>query len=320
VTGSLFSHFNFPIGAAIKSDQLSVEAYRTLALKHYNSYSTELCFKASRVHPQPYDYYWAAADELVRFAQANNKRLHGHALVWNEDLPAWLTSFQGDDKAWTEVLRTHIEEIAGRYRNRIHSWDVANEAFSAEGKLHGYPWQQAIGDKYLADLFNFAHKADPDALLFYNDFDLELNEVKRRAVLEHLTTIRSAGCRVDGIGLQLHLQLTFEAFEELKKTFEEIVEYGFLVHISELDIAIDAPEDTGLLPPFLEQQATLVRKIFDLYSGIPQAHQYGITFWGISDADSWMNFTPGMEKRYPLLFDKNYIPKPALQKLLGAAD
>jgi endo-1,4-beta-xylanase len=314
---SLYKNFNFPVGASIKLDQLITNpSYKALALSQFNSYTTETAFKGSTVHPELNTYNWEEAETLIHFADQHKKRMHGHTLVWQEDLPLWMKNFQGEQNAWTDMLRSHVETIVSHFRGRVKSWDVLNEAFNANGTLSENLWKEHLGETYIAQVFHFAQRADPDARLFYNDFDLEVNPVKRKAVLDHLLQMRSDGCRVDGVGLQLHLDIGFSTFTELETALLEIAAAEFAIHLSEIDVSVNPVAGEMVTEPFFDRQAEVIAQVVEIYNRLPKKNQYGITFWGIGDADSWMRYAPGAEKNYPLLFDDHYRPKKAYEALL----
>lgn len=309
---SLHAAYSFPIGAALNPGQLYTNAaYAAVAARHFNSVTPENIFKPSYLHPEPNRYEWAEADELVAYCQANHKRLHGHTLIWHQQLPRWLPEFVGTPAEWEQVFQEHIQTICRHFRGQVSSWDVVNEAFEADGTLRNTIWRAHLGDGYLEKAFRYAHAADPDAWLFYNDFDLEANPVKRRAVLAWLQTMRQRGAPVHGIGLQLHMSILHPENVQIAEALREVQQSGLLVHLSEVDVATNPLGNAGEpTAERLQRQADKLAFVVRTYGELPRPQQYGVTFWGVSDRDTWIR---GYFHRpdYPLLFDDNYQPKPA---------
>lgn len=311
-TQSLFSVYPFPVGVAINPDELTPNSdYKRIATQHFNSVTPENIFKPSYLHPGPGQYEWTRADQLVAFCQAYNQQLHGHTLIWHQQLPGWMTGFSGSQADWEAMFRDHIQTICRHFRGQVGSWDVVNEAFEADGTLRSTIWSQHLGSSYLEKAFRYAHDADPDALLFYNDYDLESNPVKRRAVLAWLQTMRQRGVPVHGLGLQVHISLVSPENTQLAEALRETQKTGLQLHLSEIDVAIN-PLGQAITPTpaLLQRQADKLAFLVRTYQELPRAQQFGITFWGISDRNTWLRSYYHRDE-YPLLFDDNYQPKPA---------
>lgn len=310
-TDGLYHNAGYPIGVAINPDLLYTDSqYHRIASQQFNSFTAENIFKPFYLHPEPDAYYWEEADKLADYCLTNHKRLHGHTLIWHEQLPEWILNFSGSSSEWEQMFKNHIQTIVAHFRGKVAGWDVVNEAFEDDGTLRNSIWRQKLGDGYIERAFRYAHEADPNALLFYNDFNLESNPAKRRAVLTLLNNIRLRGARIDGIGLQMHVNIYSPGAGEIVKAIEEVAKAGYKVHISELDISINPRgrpiDNTAAL---FQLQAELMTKIVVNYKQLPSRLQYGITMWGISDKDSWIRYYFNRED-FPLLFDSNYVPKP----------
>jgi endo-1,4-beta-xylanase len=312
---SLFQQADFPIGVAINSGELNAnQVYRAIAEKQFNSFTAENIFKAGYLHPAENSFYWQDADSLVNFCVNNNKRLHGHTLIWHDQLPAWIINFTGSSDEWETLYKNHIQTIVSHFRGKVSAWDVVNEAFNEDGSLRNSIWKEKIGDQYIEKAFIYAHEADPDALLFYNDFNLESNSKKRNAVISYCNGLRNRGVIVHGIGLQMHIDIFSDA-AQIAESFNDVAQNGYKVHVSELDISVNSSgQNFTLNSSLFEKQAGLLGKIVINYKQIPPAYQYGITFWGVSDNESWIPLYYSRED-YPLLYDVNYLPKPAYCKL-----
>ncbi|MCT4624817.1 MAG: endo-1,4-beta-xylanase, partial [Schleiferiaceae bacterium] len=238
---------------------------------------------------------------------------------WHNQIPYWMEHYQGSREDWIAMMKTHIQTVVGHYKGKIKAWDVINEGFLSNGTLRNSIWKQNIGPEYLELAFRFAHEADPNALLFYNDFNLALNPVKREAVLRFFKKLKLRGVPIDGIGLQMHIGINFPERTEITRALLETAEEGFLVHISELDVVVNAfgkemPQPSN---EDLNRQADVYSYVFNTFKKLPKHQQYGITIWGVDDGNSWIR--PHFNRNdFPLLFDANYLPKPAYCRLISA--
>ncbi len=291
------------------------QVYRDTVLREFNSITSENVFKAAHIHPAPGDFNWEHTDALAGFCEYHQLRLHGHTLIWGEQLPAWIRNFQGSREEWITLMRTHIQSIISRYRGKIQAWDVINEAIKDDGSFTDNVWHRNIGDDYFELAFLFARQADPGAKLFYNDFSLEFNQYKRRAVLSRINELKERGVTIDGVGVQMHGDIFCGKDLRLADTFTELSQAGLLIHLSEVDIAVNPfNEELHSVEAFLEMQSDLFVHIFSEYKKVPAHLRHGITLWGVGDGDSWIRHLV-RKNEYPLLFDENYGPKPALKKL-----
>lgn len=303
----------FPLGTCIDLRSLRInQQYRALAEDEFESITPELVFKADRIHPSQFLYDFTGADELVAFCAENNKRLHGHTLVWHEQLPSWIQTFPGNAGEWEALLRDHIQTVVSHFKGKTKAWDVVNEAFNDDGTLRNTVWFRNVGPAYIEKAFRYAAEADPEALLFYNDYSLELNPKKRKAVISFLNNLRMRGVKIDGIGLQMHVNIYFPEPSQVAEALKEVQAAGYLVHLSELDVSL------YLKPPLsqisvsqhlLNRQASTAASIIRHYLELPDTLKYGVTFWGVADPHTWLNSRYGV-KDYPLLFDDHYQAKP----------
>ncbi|TCD01982.1 endo-1,4-beta-xylanase [Pedobacter frigidisoli] len=306
----------FPFGAAISAELLRTDPrYKALIIREFKSISTENAMKFGIIHPLENTYNWTDGDEIVAFAQANCIRVHGHTLNWYQDAPDWLKNFDGDKNAWENLLKTHIQTIVKHYKGKVTSWDVVNEAFEDDGRYRNSIWVQKLGTDYIARAFQYAHEADPVALLFYNDYGqeygYEYKGLKRNAILALVNELKSRGVPINGIGLQMHTKYTQSDFD-ISLAISTAAETGLKVHISELDVALNPNFDATLTfsPSLDEMQASKYKAIVKLYNAIPKAQQFGITTWNVTDKDSWV---PVFFKRpdWPLPFNADYHRKAA---------
>ena len=303
----LYQKAPYHIGVAVDVSKLQTNnTYRALVIDQFNSLTPENIFKFEYVHPGENTYDWTDCDYLVNFAKRYGKRLNGHTLVWHSQLPGWIYTFAGN---WDDMLHDHITQVVGRYGAAIQAWDVVNEALNEDGTLRNSIWFQRIGTGYIEKAFAYANNANPNALLFYNDYNLESNPVKLDAAIRLCTQMKLQGIRVDGIGMQMHINGDYPTFTAIMSAAKKVADAGFLVHFSELDMSMNQNRDKqSFSAKDLQNQAARYYGVFDIYNQLDASKQYGITFWGVSDADSWI--AQGRND-IPLLFDDQYKFKPA---------
>jgi endo-1,4-beta-xylanase len=307
---------NFPLGASVNPRMLNEnEAYRNIATSEWTGLTAENHMKMMLVHPAADRFDFSKGDEIVAFAAATDKRMHGHTLVWHNQVPQWMKDFQGDQKAWEVMLKNHIQTVVSHYKGKIAGWDVVNESFLDDGSLRPSIWADHIPD-YIAKSFQWAHESDPDAILFYNDYGQDGKPKKMKAILDLVAELKRRGIPIHGVGLQMHISVDSKR-NELQEVLDKSVETGLKIHLSELDIAVNPKNNPDFVyeEKVAKAQSELFNYIFKSYTKIPAAQQYGITFWNISDKDSWLRGYFKRPKEYPLLFDENYSKKPAYTEL-----
>lgn len=307
----------FPIGAAVKINLLRKNsAYRELIIKQFNSITAENAMKFNSLHPAPDVFRWGDADFLVDFANQNNIRVHGHTLIWSKFNPSWVTSFQGSRSDWEDLLRNHIETVVSHFKGRVASWDVVNEAFDDNGNYKRCIWLDMLGPEYIELAFQYAHEADPDAILFYNDYGQEFGGKKLQAILNMARDFKRRGVPIGGMGLQMHTVLRMQS-EKIAKNLRLIANLGLKVHISELEVSVryNRPASFILDDNLAFAQAQKYSEIFEAYNSIPKWQQFGITTWNVADADSFRN-SKIKNHDFPLLFDLDYKPKAAYRLLM----
>lgn len=306
-SATLYQNAAYKIGAAIDVSRLRNNAlYRNTALREFNSFTPENALKFNRLQKNEGVYDFKDADYFVDFALKNKKRIHGHALLFGESTPDWVKTFKGN---FDSLLVSYINTVVSRYKGSIQSWDVVNEAFDNNGDFKKTIWYEKLGPDYIKKAFIAAHKADPKALLFYNDNQLEFQEKRFYAVLSYLNKMKTEGVTIHGIGSQMHVKEYSYGQNSTDKVFQQLAKNGYLIHISELDVGINK---SGIKRPFLStevnNQMSVYESIVNSYNKVPKALQYGITFWGVSDNDTWLNNHYKLNDA-PLLFDSNYKPK-----------
>ena len=335
----------FRIGAALNPAQFEERDARGAALvkAQFNTISPENVLKWEVVHPRADGYRFEPADRYVAFGEKNHMFIVGHTLVWHNQTPPWV--FQGsngqplDPAALLERLHDHIRTVVGRYKGRIGGWDVVNEALNDDGTLRQTPWLKIIGEDYIAKAFEFAHEADPSAELYYNDYSLE-NEAKRNGAVALVRKLKAQGVPIRAVGSQEHDKLDSPTAEQVDATIAALAALGVKVNITELDIDLlpRATRQTGAdvslnvvarstLNPYTEGLPAavgeqLAKRYADLFA-VFLKHRGTITrvtFWGVTDGDSWLNNWPVRGRTaYPLLFDREGKPKPAFDAVIRLA-
>lgn len=336
----------FLIGTAMSRPHITGTdtAAQPFIAKEFNTVTGENCMKWERIHPEPGKYDFALADTMVAFALRNNIAVIGHTLVWHAQTPAWV--FQDSlgnpltRDALLERLREHITTVVGRYKGKVKGWDVVNEAVNDDGSIRQTKWLQIIGEDYIEKAFQFAHDADPDAELYYNDYNNE-ERVKRAGVIPIIRNLQEKGIRIDGVGIQGHWHLESPDFAIVDESISEYAALGMQVMITEMEInVLPTPawlygadiskigEYKDSLNPYVEGlpdsvQTMLTDRYTELFSLLLKHRESvsRVTFWGVHDGYSWKNGWPIPGRtNYPLLFDRNYEPKPAYYAVIKEAE
>jgi endo-1,4-beta-xylanase len=319
------------IGVAVNQRQVdgSDAVGRQLVTGQFNSMTPENLLKWALVHPEPDRYDFDLSDRYVALGEAHRMFIVGHTLIWHRQTPAWV--FAGADgrpadrAALLERMRAHIQAVVGRYRGRIHGWDVVNEAFEDDGTWRKTPWLAAIGEDYVEKAFEYARAADPGAELYYNDFNL-WKPAKRAAALRLVTELRRRGTRIDGVGEQGHWLIDGPGVAEIEATILDVAGAGLTPMITELDIDVlprnasnpaeSDPYRDGLPQEMQQRLARRYAEVFALFAR-QRAHLRRVTFWGVTDASSWLNNFPIRGRtNHPLLWDRDGRPKPAFDAVV----
>lgn len=315
-TAALKDAAPYYFGAALDVSELrNSEIYTQTVKKEFSSITAENAMKMNVLAPSRNNYSWTDADYLVDFAEANNMRVHGHCLIWYKSLPTWIYTYNGTAEDWKTLLKNYITTVVTRYKGRIASWDVVNEALTDDGKPRDCIWLQKLGWEYVELAFRYAHEADPGAKLFYNDYGQEYSNVKLAAINDTILNMISRGVPVHGIGLQIHSNIGHPT-DRLINAINKTAQTGLIVHVSELDIALNVNTNGEYIvsDADLAAQKLRYRLIASTMRVIPKEQNWGITTWGVGDKDSWMYPNPD----YPLLFDEDYKPKPCHRGVLEA--
>jgi endo-1,4-beta-xylanase len=335
------AHGLFDIGVGLSDRIAEHSADWPLLTTQFNSVTPENCMKPAAVQPTAGAFQFELPDKFVAFAHEHKLRIVGHCLVWAKDdrTPPWF--FQDGDKAVSkEVLlqrmKTYIDTVVGRYRGRIDSWDVVNEALDdGPNDLRPSGWVTACGDEFLVKAFEYAHAADPDAMLIYNDYNNELSG-KREKLIRVIRMLKDRGAPVHAIGLQGHYELDQIPLKDLEATLVAARELGVKVVVSELDIDVVLrgrwwadggkyreelakydPYRDGCPPEILQRQADQYAQLFKLFAQHADVIDR-VSFWNLHDGQSWLNYFPWTRVNHPLLFDRQGEPKPAYGAVIEA--
>lgn len=303
------------VGSAISNRQINEAAFAELIAKQCSIVVPENDMKWKALRPAPHKFDFSRADALVAFADTNGIKVRGHNLCWHEALPDWFSKSANRGNA-RALLTNHIETVVQHFKGKIHSWDVVNEAVDAQSRradrLRRSPWLNMIGPEYLVIAFKTAAKADPNAILTYNEYglaqDSPQNEAKRRAVVQLLRWLKRSQAPVQALGIQSHLKGK-RRFTGLKQFLGEVRELGLRVFVTELDV------DDEPFPADVATRDQMVAGVYRDYLDTILDERYveAVLTWGLSDRDSWLRHR---EKRAagvarPLPFDERLQPKPA---------
>jgi endo-1,4-beta-xylanase len=291
---------------AVDHSPLASDAsYRALVEREFGAVTPENSMKWAIVHPEPSTWRWMAADAVVEFAAQRSMPVHGHALVWHEQLPAWVDGALSSRRL-RRAMDEHIGTLVERYAGRVASWDVVNEALAdAGGGLRSTIFSAKLGPEFIAAAFTRAHDADPRARLFYNDFGAETWTPKAEAQYRLVQRLLDAGIPIHGVGFQMHLSAHDPPSpHQVCANIARFAALGLEVRISELDVEVWPVDSAGLA-----RQALVYGEVIDASL---DAGASSVTLWGATDAHSWHRASA------PLLFDARYEPKPAYRSALMA--
>lgn len=335
----------FYIGSALNTAQVDGKdsASMAIVLKHFNTITAENCMKSGMMQPREGEFRFEDADRFVELGEKLGMHIIGHTLVWHSQAPRWFfTDSLGNDvtrEVLIERMRTHIHTVVGRYKGKVHGWDVVNEAIENDGSWRKTKFYEIIGVDYIDLAFQFAHEADPDAELYYNDYSMA-DPGRRDAVVRMVNDLKGKGIRIDGIGLQGHFLMNYPSLEEYEKTLVAFGETGAKLMITELDHSVlpmpgqnrganvgDQAEYQAAMNPYTaglpDSVATVWNDRMEAFFNLFLKHHDKIdrvTFWGVTDNHSWKNNWPVRGRTdYPLFWDRNNQPKPAINALIEAA-
>jgi len=307
----------FSVGMITRSSLISSGGQHTQSLiADFNNLTSEYEMKMNIMYPSQGNYDFSAADAIVGFAQANNMDVHGHALIWHNATPQWVENFAGTDAEFEAMVEDYITTTVQRYSGTVRSWDVVNEAVEdGSNSLRNSVFRQKMGDNYIQKCFQFARNADPNVLLFYNDYNFASDPGKRAAIFD---IADSLGNLIDGLGAQMHISINGPSAANIQAVADGTVSRGLKLHFAELDIRTNPEEDpnvTFLSSSKAQQQKDKFEEVVNIYNSIPLDNKFALTVWGLRDNESWLLDFWGVPD-WPLMFDESYNPKPAYQGFL----
>ena len=300
------------MGTAIASEPLkSDRVYAETLASEYNIVTPENALKFEPLRPSPDKFNFVDSEAIVDFAAKHGMAVHGHVLVWHNRVPQWLFNGNFSSIEVAAILKKHIHTLVGRYRRRVQSWDVVNEAVDDNTvQLRDSFWLKTLGPDYIGRAFTWAREADPTAKLFYNDYGGEALGQKSDAIYHLLKTLKDQRVPVDGIGLQAHWVLEHAPpMRDIDANIKRLSALGLELRISELDVRMTMPPTEEKL----QKQAAMYRDILHVCLSIFNCKSFAT--WGFTDKYSWIPaYFPGIGAALP--FDESYKPKLAYAALL----
>jgi endo-1,4-beta-xylanase len=329
---------DFLIGTALNVPQIEEKDVQAAVLipQQFNAVTPENIMKAEIIHPQWNKYDFEMADKIVAYGNKHNMKVNGHTLIWHSQLPDYVKGMKAADSV-KQFFTNHINTVAGRYDGKVFSWDVVNEALEEDGSLRKSIFLEKIGSDFVTEAFRLAQKASPNSELYYNDYNIEQPK-KRAGAVALIKKIQAAGVRIDGVGIQGHWRASNIPLKEIENSIQEYSALGIKVMFTELDLGVlPNPWDSDAADVNLK--AVYSEKMNPYAKGLPDSVQTKftkgyedlfklflkykekigrITFWGVNDSQSWLNDWPIKGRtNYPLLFDREFKPKPAFYKVIA---
>lgn len=328
----------FYIGTALNRFQIEETDSVMAAIigNDFNSITAENIMKSVHMHPQKDTFNFEMADKFVALGEKYDMFIHGHTLIWHSQLSSWFYQIE-DSLEFASVTEKHVKDITQHFKGKIDSWDVVNEALNEDGTLRNSIFLKKMGEGYLASAFKWAAEIDPDADLYYNDYNMT-NTEKRKGAIKMVKNILDQGIKVDGIGMQGHWHLNSPSLEEIEQSILDYSALGVKVAITELDVSV-LPNPWDLVGAEISQNFDNSEGMDPYKEGLPDsiqvklANRYKdifniflkhkdkisrVTFWGVSDRQTWLNGFPIKGRtNYPLLFDRELKPKAAYDSIIA---
>lgn len=334
----------FLFGVAVNMQQVNgVNPVETeLIAKEFSAIVPENCMKPQPIHPEENRYNWEDADKFVAFGETNKQTVTGHCLIWHSQIGRWFfLDAEGKDvspEVLKERMRQHISTVVGRYKGRIKGWDVVNEAFEDNGTYRNSKFYQILGKDFIKYAFQFAHEADPNVELYYNDYNVE-TPAKCDAIVQLVKELKAAGCRIDAVGSQAHMHMNSPTLEATEASFKKLKDAGVHILITEWDISIlPSPYDganiaanfkySAEMDPYRDAvpddvQRKWNKRMLDMFALFLKYNDVidRVTVWGLTDNTTWLNNFPIRgRKDYPMLFDRNNQRKPVVDEMIKLAE
>ena len=332
----------FLVGAAVNTFLPDGQdpAAEEVVKKQFNQVVAENCMKGEKNHPEVNRFDFTDGDKLADWAEKNGKTLIGHCLVWHSQPPKWMFTDAKGNLVSREVLigrmYNHIMNVVTHYKGRVKGWDVVNEAFEDDGSYRKSLYYKIIGPEFIELAFRFAHEADPNVELYYNDYSTS-KPAKREAICKLVRELKAKGLRIDAVGMQSHNGFDYPDYTEYEKSIEAFAGEGVKVMLTELDMNM-LPNPEGFGGAEISQKFELQKKFNPYVNGLDKKAQKlfnqryldlfkiverhkdvisRVTFWGVNDGHSWLNGWPIPGRtNYPLLIDRNNEVKPVTKEIV----
>lgn len=335
----------FYIGTALNAEQITGKDTASVRVvkEQFSAIVAENCMKSGPIHPKENEYNFILSDQFVDFGIKNKLFITGHVLVWHSQAPGWMFKDSLNQDVTRDVLirrmKEHIGTVVGRYKGKVKGWDVVNEAIEDDGTFRRTKYYEIIGEDYIRLAFQFAHEADPEAELYYNDYSMA-NPGRRDGVVAMVKKLKAQGVKIDGIGMQCHIGLDYPDINEFEKSVEAFGALGVKVMITEMDISVLSMPDKNVgaeisrsyeyqkkLNPYAEGlpdsvNTVLEKRYLDFFKLFLKHKDVisRVTLWGVNDGQSWKNNWPVRGRTdYPLLFDRKNQPKPVVNMIIEEA-
>lgn len=333
----------FHIGVALNANQITGRDTKGLQVmsEHFNSIVAENCMKSMELHPEEDRYDFLLPDQFVELGEKNDMFIIGHTLIWHSQLPAWFCVDEKGENVTPEVLKArmkeHISTVVGRYKGRVKGWDVVNEAIMEDGSYRKSKFYEILGEEFIPLAFQYAQEADPDAELYYNDYN-EWYPGRRETVVRLIRMLKERGIRIDAIGLQGHVGMDGPTIEEYEETILGYAKEGVNVMVTEFELSILPSPKREAVGADISTNFEYQQSLNPYTEGVPDSVSVAwnermndffnlflkhsdkvarVTLWGIADGDSWKNNFPVRGRTdYPLLFDRAHKAKPVVQQII----
>jgi endo-1,4-beta-xylanase len=324
VTDGLKTVASFPVGVAVNAgnetnsivNSSTSAQQQAVVFKHFDQMTAGNIMKMSYLHPSEYSFTYNDADDFVSLARSHGLDVHAHTLIWHADyqVPGFMKNYGGDFAA---MLKNHVQNIVTHFQGRVVSWDVVNEALADDGEgtvgngLRSTVFSQKMGVNFIDQAFINARAADSNVDLFYNDYNTEDGGQKTKNLLALVDGMKSRGVPITGVGFQMHVSFDWPSISVIESSMKAIADRGLKVKISELDVGMSKAYSSFTADAAAKQKQRYHDIVAAYMRAVPPAQRAGITVWGVWDTDSWINKPDKPD--WPLLFDANFQPKPALQ-------
>ncbi len=295
----------FAVGMAVRVNNLSGQ-YDAIYKREFNSLTAEYEMKMNIMYPSQGNYDFTRADAIVDYAQENGMHVHGHALIWHAATPSWVENFSGTDQEFEDMVEDYIKTTVTRYIGKVRSWDVVNEAIEdGNGQLRNSVFLQRMGTDYIKKCHQWVREADPNVLIFYNDYNMVSSNTKRNAALAVVDQLIPEDL-IDGFGFQMHISYNGPSKSQIANAAKDVTDRNLLLHFSELDVRANPDNNMTMLTETraIEQQQKY-KEVVEVYNAIPTDSKFALTVWGLKDNESWLqNFWGHID--WPLMYDDQF--------------